>query len=102
MEAIGYEAKGENGIPGRRFFQEGGDNRTHHVHIYQAGSSEIERHLAFRDYLRTHPDAASEYGKLKRQLAQQFPYDIESYIEGKERLVVKIEQQALRWYREQQ
>src|SRR5262245_29993178 len=31
---------------------------THHVHVVQAGSSEERRTLAFRDYLRTHPDAA--------------------------------------------
>ena len=33
MAAIGYEAKGENGIAGRRYFQKGGNERTHHVHI---------------------------------------------------------------------
>lgn len=50
MQEIGYEPKGENGIPKRRYFQKGGENRTHHVHIYQTGSYEIKRHLAFRDY----------------------------------------------------
>ncbi|WP_144564882.1 GrpB family protein [Neobacillus bataviensis] len=52
MQEIGYEPKGENGIFGRRYFQKGGDHRTHHVHINQIGSYEIKRHLAFRDYLR--------------------------------------------------
>jgi GrpB-like predicted nucleotidyltransferase (UPF0157 family) len=99
MQSIGYEAKGENGISGRRFFQKGGDNRTHHVHIFEVASPEIERHLAFRDYLRSHPDAAKEYGDLKRKLAQRFPYDIESYIKGKECLVAQIEKQAVEWYR---
>jgi len=99
MQKIGYEPMGENGIPERRFFQKGGDNRTHHVHVYQVGSPHVERHLAFRDYLKTHPSVIKEYGDLKRKLAQEFPYDIESYIQGKERLVVKIEQQALEWYR---
>jgi GrpB-like predicted nucleotidyltransferase (UPF0157 family) len=99
MQKIGYEPKGENGIPGRRYFQKGGDNRTHHVHVYQVGSLHIERHLAFRDYLRTHPIKAKQYGYLKRKLAQEFPHDIGSYIDGKEHLVMKIEQQALEWYR---
>ena len=99
LEAFGYEAKGENGIPGRRFFQKGGDHRTHHLHVYQAGSPEIERHLAFRDYLRTHLVAMKEYGKLKEQLSQQFPFDIESYINGKEELASKIQGAALEWYR---
>lgn len=34
MGRLGYIPKGENGIPGRRYFQKGGDNRTHHVHMY--------------------------------------------------------------------
>lgn len=100
MWAIGYEPKGENGIPGRRYFQKGGDNRSHHVHIYQVGSYEINRHLAFRDYLRKHPDVKKSYSKLKEKLAQQFPYDIESYINGKNSLVNKIEVKALDWYKE--
>lgn len=97
MIRIGYEPKGENGIPGRRYFQKGGDNRTHHVHIYQIGSSEIKRHLAFRDYLRDHPDEKKSYGELKMKLAKQFPYDIESYIKGKENLAREIEKRAMDW-----
>lgn len=100
MQEIGYEPMGENGIAERRYFQKGGDRRTHHVHVYQIGSPHVERHLAFRDYLRTHPDVATEYSDLKRKLAQQFPFDIESYIQGKERLVEQIEQGALEWYRQ--
>jgi GrpB-like predicted nucleotidyltransferase (UPF0157 family) len=96
---IGYEPKGENGIPGRRYFQKGGDNRSHHIHIYQVGSYEIIRHLAFRDYLQRHPDVKKNYGELKEKLAQQFPYDIESYINGKEHLVREIEVKALNWYK---
>ncbi|MDQ0189366.1 GrpB family protein [Alicyclobacillus cycloheptanicus] len=99
MQNIGYEPMGENGITGRRYFQKGGDNRTHHVHIYQVGSPDVERHLAFRDYLRTHPDTVEMYGTLKRQLAHQFPYDIDSYLNGKERLVLEIERRAVQWYR---
>lgn len=100
MVAIGYEPKGENGIIGRRYFQKGGDMRSHHVHIYESGSSEIERHLAFRDFLQVHEGIAKQYGDLKKELSLRFPYDIQSYIKGKERLVIEIEQKALVWYRE--
>lgn len=99
MVAIGYKSKGENGIFGRRYFQKGGDNRTHHVHIYELGNPEIERHLAFRDYLRTHPDASKKYGDLKEELSQCFPYDMKSYIKGKEQLALEIERKAVAWYR---
>lgn len=97
MIDIGYEPKGENGLPGRRYFQKGGDMRTHHIHFYMTGDPEIERHLAFRDYLRTHPDIAKEYGNLKKELSQRFPDNIEAYISGKERLVSEIEKQAMAW-----
>lgn len=98
MIAIGYKPKGENGISQRRYFQKGGDHRTHHVHIYQLGNSEIDRHLAFRDYLRAHSDVAKKYGDLKEYLSQLFPYDIESYIKGKEQLAFEIERKAMIWY----
>ena len=98
MARIGYEAKDENGIPGRRYFQKGGNERTHHVHIYEEDSQEIESHLAFRDFLRTHPSIAKEYGELKEELARQFPNNIEAYIEGKASFATEIERQAVEWY----
>lgn len=99
MIAIGYEPKGENGLPGRRYFQKGGDNRTHHVHMYELGNPEIERHLVFRDFLRVHSIDARQYGDLKEALAEQFPYDIDAYINGKDKLAKEIEKQALHWYK---
>ncbi|WP_029328977.1 GrpB family protein [Lentibacillus jeotgali] len=98
METIGYEAKGEFGITGRRFFQKGGNERTHHIHIFEAGNHHIERHLAFRDYLREHPDKAVSYSRLKLELAACFPDDIDAYIDGKNRFVLETERKALAWY----
>ena len=46
---------------------------THHVHLVQSGGREERRTLAFRDYLREHPEAAREYESLKRELASRFP-----------------------------
>ncbi|WP_027963734.1 GrpB family protein [Halalkalibacillus halophilus] len=97
MQQMGYESKGENGIKGRRYFQKGGDQRSHHVHFYQVGSPEIDRHLAFRDYLRAHPEPKQRYGDLKEELAMRFPDDIESYISGKESYAKEIEKRALDW-----
>lgn len=42
---------------------------THHVHLCAVGSLEERNHLAFRDYLRLNPTAATEYERLKRALA---------------------------------
>lgn len=97
MMELGYDPKGENGIPNRRYFSKGGDNRTHHVHIFQKGNPEIMRHLLFRDYLIAHPEDATLYGELKQSLAQHFSEDIEQYIQGKDGLVKELDEKAKRW-----
>ena len=99
MRALGYEALGEFGIPGRRYFRKGGFDRTHNVHVFQHGSEHIERHLAVPAYLRAHPDVAAEYGRLKAELARQFPEDIYGYMDGKDAFVKEVERAALLWYR---
>jgi GrpB-like predicted nucleotidyltransferase (UPF0157 family) len=48
---------------------------SHHVHVVQAGGDEERRTLAFRDYLRAHPDTAREYAALKQRLAGEFTGD---------------------------
>ena len=102
FEALGYECMGEFGIAGRRYFRKGGDQRTHQLHIFgEQSRADILRHLAVRDYLRAHPDAARAYGALKAALAARYPADIEGYCDGKDAFVKRLEQAALRWYRRQ-
>jgi GrpB-like predicted nucleotidyltransferase (UPF0157 family) len=94
----GYVPEGENGIPGRRFYTRGSkEARTHHVHVYQVGSAEIERHIVFRDFMIAHPQVASAYGRIKAQLAERFPEDIDSYVEGKDAFVKEMERRAMAW-----
>src|SRR5215204_6648714 len=71
MESLGYEVMGEYGIPGRRYFRKDDPAaiRTHNVHVFEAGSAEAERHLAFRDYMLAHPGVAHGYSELKRKKA---------------------------------
>ncbi|WP_409340616.1 GrpB family protein [Paenibacillus sp. MBLB4367] len=100
MAALGYECMGEFGMKGRRYFRKGGENRTHQVHVFQADNEEdIVRHLAVRDYLRTHDEEAKQYGNLKENLAKQFPKDIAAYMDGKDAFVKQLETKALHWYR---
>jgi len=97
MSAVGYQAMGEFGIQGRRFFIKGGDHRTHHVHVFQKGSAHIRRHLDFRDFMIVHPKEAASYADLKRSLATRFGSDIDSYCRGKELFIVEIEAKAAIW-----
>lgn len=95
LVALGYKPKGENGIGGRRYYQLGGENRTHQVHAFVRGDYHIRRHLAFRDYLRTHSAAAEEYARLKREAAEACAGDSEVYCDMKDEFIKTHEQQAL-------
>ena len=101
LDEGGYEAWGEYGIPGRRFFtRDRGPERLCNVHVFEAGSPGVERHLAFRDYLTRHPETARAYGDLKGDLAERFSADMEAYMNGKDAFVKKVEKEALSWSRQ--
>ena len=102
MKELGYTGFGEYGIAGRRLFTRKNDSgsRGIHVHIFQEGNMNIERHIAFRDYLRAFPSVAHEYGRIKVELARRFTWDIESYMDGKDGFIKETEKRALNWYRE--
>ena len=92
---IGYTHEGDLGIPGREAFKyEGKDHlRKHHLYVCAQDSEELKRHLAFRDYLRSHPEAASEYGRIKEEGAALYPYDIDRYIEHKSPFIENVYKQ---------
>ena len=97
MEGLNYEIMGEYGIPGRRYFYKlnGLGIRKYHIHIFKSCSSEIKRHLAFRDYLIYHPEEARKYSELKRKLAKRYPYNIEKYMNGKDSFIKEIDRKAM-------
>jgi GrpB-like predicted nucleotidyltransferase (UPF0157 family) len=102
MEALGYEVMREFGIPGRRYFRKDNEAgiRTHHVHTFETASLEIERHLAFRDYMIAHPEDAQKYSELKRELAKKLHInDIEGYMDGKDAFIKEMEKRAVEWSR---
>lgn len=99
FEALGYEVKGELGIPGRRYFRKGGDNRTHQIHAFKTGDENLIRHLAFKEYLIAHPEVAKAYGHLKYQIAQTCNHDIEKYSDEKDPFIKEHEAKALEWYK---
>ena len=62
----------------------------HHLYVCPEDSRELKRHLLFRDYLRSHPEAVKEYGRIKEEGAKLYPHDIDSYINHKSTLIEKI------------
>lgn len=96
IESLGYTAMGEFGIEGRRYFRkdDAEGRRTHHLHVFEAVSLHIDRHLAFRDYLLRHPAKAAEYSALKAALvASGTPYQ-----DGKNAFVKAAEAEAINWW----
>jgi len=101
LESLGYEVMGAFGIEGRRYFRKGGEDRTHQIHAFKAGDANVFRHLAFRDYLKSHPAVRSAYQRLKIEVAQACENDIDRYCEGKDAFIKLYESKALEWIREQ-
>ncbi|ADE53308.1 GrpB family protein [Coraliomargarita akajimensis] len=97
MESLGYEAFGENGISRRRYYQKGGEHRTHQIHAFQNADPHVCRHLAFRDYLRQHPKVCDEYARLKAQVAADCNHDIDRYCAGKNDFIQFHEARALEY-----
>ena len=96
LAAVGYRHEGDLGIPGREAFKyEGKDHLPrHHLYVCPRDSAELRRHLAFRDYLRAHPEAAREYGRIKAEGAALYPEDIEGYIAHKAPFIERIYREA--------
>jgi putative glutamine amidotransferase len=66
-----------------------------HIHVCESTREWERRHLAFRDWLRSHPEDAAAYAELKRSLAQQHPRDVHTYTHGKGAFIRSIEAKAL-------
>jgi GrpB-like predicted nucleotidyltransferase (UPF0157 family) len=72
--------------------------RTHHIHMVEAGFQEHWDRLLFRDFLIAHPQAACEYQALKLRLTSDHPNDRVAYTEGKTAFVVRVTEQARRFF----
>jgi GrpB-like predicted nucleotidyltransferase (UPF0157 family) len=100
VEALGYEWHGELGIEGRRYCTLSGaeGNRIAQLHFFKADSPHARRHLAFRDYLRSHPDAARDYAIEKRRARDLHPMDSHAYSDAKAKWIRQMETVALQWF----
>ena len=96
LNAIGYIHEGDLGIKDREAFQYADKPhlQTHHLYVCPQTSAELHRHITFRDFLRSHPDAVHQYSAVKQQAAQLFPNDIDAYIAYKSECIKKIYQKC--------
>lgn len=89
---IGYIHEGDLGIKGREAFKytDKPHLMTHHLYVCPQDSAELRRHLAFRDLLRSDPEAAARYSRVKERAAELYPNDIDGYISYKSFCIAEL------------
>ena len=82
LEAIGYIHEGDLGIKGREAFKYTNKPhlQNHHLYVCPRDSEELHRHLTFRDYLKSHPEAVAAYSRVKETAARLYPDSIDGYM----------------------
>lgn len=72
--------------------------RLAHIHILPLNSTHWIRHIAFRDYLLTHPEVKTEYQQLKEKLSLLEWKDGNEYNDAKDSFIKREEQKAIKWF----
>lgn len=89
LEAAGYEPAVDE--PGHRMFKTA--ERDAHVHLW-ADPADAQRHLVFRDWLRSHPDDRALYEHVKRELSKREWRTRDHYADAKTAVVRTIMRRA--------
>ncbi|GHO60156.1 GrpB family protein [Ktedonobacter robiniae] len=99
LERLGYIFRADNPIRTQRYFRETPGNPRVHIHVVRAGSFGEQFALLFRDYMRVHPNVATQYAELKIGLAQRYQLAEERplYTEAKRPFIWKVIAQADDW-----
>ncbi len=96
MAAIGYIHEGDLGIKEREAFKYTNKPhlQSHHLYVCPQNSRELHRHVVFRDFLRSHPEAVGRYSEVKRAAAELYPDDIDGYIAYKSSCIEELYRQC--------
>jgi len=100
LEALGYAHRGDLGLPKREAFdlvdaEAKACLPEHHVYVCEQGVHELRKHLAFRDFMRQHPQWRARLNRLKRELCVKHNNDRQAYIDGKADMVEEITKLAM-------
>ena len=107
LAKIGYFHVGNQGVEGREAFKykerlvDGIDDpicqyqdkshlMEHHLYVCDKAADELKRHLTLRDFLRNNEEYRRKYSEIKMEMAKMHPHDINSYILGKQPVVLEI------------
>lgn len=99
LQTLGYVyvPEHEAELPERRYlYKQANSEDTFHLHMVEPESEFFSRHIAFRDYLRSHPEAVAAYASLKLKLAREFGSDRSGYTDAKTEFIQSIEKLTLK------
>jgi GrpB-like predicted nucleotidyltransferase (UPF0157 family) len=99
LASLGYFPEGDLGIPGRAAFTWPPQTPRHHLYVCALASTELRRHLLFRDYLRGHPETAAAYAAIKREVAARYRTQQDAYTEAKGPFIRAVLAAAEEWAR---
>jgi GrpB-like predicted nucleotidyltransferase (UPF0157 family) len=89
LTGLGYEHLGDLGVKDREAFRRPPGSERHNLYVCPDGGEGLRNHLAIRNHLRRHPEAADAYAALKRRLAADAP-DIDAYVVGKTDMIISF------------
>lgn len=94
LESLGYRHNGDQGIPGREAFKRVDERvphdgasaswMNHHLYVCAVDSTELMRHVLFRDFLNAHQEARQAYEQIKKDIAARSGGDRKVYADIKE------------------
>ena len=92
LAEIGYLHEGDLGIKDRHAFRytDKPHLQTHHLYVCPQNSAELHRHITFRDFLRSNPDAVEKYSRVKETAARLFPEDMDRYMAYKAPCIARL------------
>ena len=98
IEQLGYQARGEYGLEGRRYFVLKKEGKTYvHLHCWQEERVEILRHIIFRSYLQHNPEMAKKYDAVKLEVLRQTGLSRSAYQDSKAPIIDEIMAKAQQW-----
>ncbi len=98
IQSIGYKYidEYEDVMPYRRFFiKESKGKRSHHIHMVEVNTEFWNRHLFFKNYLRSHSETKETYYQLKKDLCKQEWNHSGEYAEAKTDFIRNIEKKRI-------
>lgn len=104
FQSLGYRYWGEYGIAGRRYCERedaATGKRLFQLHCFEPQSFQVERHLAFRDFLRSNAKWAAAYEADKQRCQSLHPNDSHAYSDAKSAWISEHLPAAIDWFRVQ-